>query len=273
MGRGYSAKTIAVYLVTIARAAAWLGAQGSTLEEAPPTLLHAYAETLPLTRSSRALLRSALRAYWSASGRPEGPARAIRVPSKPPMRCKALEDPEAWILANAARRRGDPQGLAVLLGLYAGLRRNEIATLRWSQIEPSGWLALVGKGDVSRAIPLHPVILEALEALPHPSHTVEREGPGRSEWVFPGRFGGPANPSTIWGWVRAVALEAGLAAVPTHVLRHTALSTALDATRDLRAVQQLAGHARPETTAGYTRVRRDRLVETVTAICYDELSA
>ena len=61
------------------------------------------------------------------------------------------------------------------------------------------------------------------------------------------------------------------APVATHVLRHTALATALDATGDLRAVQELAGHARPETTAGYTRVRRDRLEAAVSAISYDRV--
>jgi integrase/recombinase XerC len=86
--------------------------------------------------------------------------------------------------------------------------------------------------------------------------------------VFPGRFGGPQNPTTVWGWVREVSSTAGLPPVPTHVLRHTALATALDATGDLRTVQEIAGHASPETTAGYTRVTRKAMARAIGAIDY-----
>lgn len=51
-------------------------------------------------------------------------------------------------------------------------------------------------------------------------------------------------------------------------LRHTALATANDATRDLRAVQEFARHARPETTALYTRVTARRLMEVAMSIDY-----
>lgn len=87
--------------------------------------------------------------------------------------------------------------------------------------------------------------------------------------MFTGAGGGPLNPTTVWTWVRTVAASAGLPSVPTHVLRHTCLTTALEATGDLRAVQEFAGHARPETTAGYTRTSKRRLEAAVASICYD----
>jgi integrase len=264
---GYSRKTIAVYLTALRRLDAWLSERGIELASAPLGSVVEYAETLPHTRSSRALLRSSLRAFWSTVGRAESLA-AIRVPSHPRMRCLALEDIAAARLAAAARARGDLKGLAVLFGLYAGLRRNEIARLRWRDIDQLGWVTLVGKGDVTRALPLHRVLLESARSVRAGLAPPPDGSPGSSPWVFPGRWGGPVNPTTIWLWVRAVAHGAGLPPIPTHVLRHTCLATALDATRDLRAVQELAGHARPETTAGYTRVRRDRLVDAVSAIEY-----
>ena len=58
----------------------------------------------------------------------------------------------------------------------------------------------------------------------------------------------------------------------TNVTPGGAIATALDNTRDLRAVQDLAGHARPETTAGYTRVRKNRLVDAVAALAYEDAS-
>jgi integrase len=262
--RGLSRKTISVYLVSLRKAELSIDLDKCTAQE-----LRAYAESLPRTRWSRALLRSSLLAYWRATGRPDGPAEAIPVPSKPKMACKALEDAEAAALADAARRRGDLKGLAVLLGLYTGLRRSEIASLRWSDVDATGWVTVVGKGDVTRTFPLHDELRPTFE------QAAAHRRPSRRghDWIFRGRWAEPVHPTTIWLWVREVADDAGLGAVPTHVLRHTALATALDNCRDLRAVQMLAGHARPETTAGYTRVTRRRLVDAVTAIHYGEKTA
>ena len=268
VGEGRSPKTVANYVRALSQAERWLLAHGLALDTLNARSAAAYADTLPHTRSSRALLRSALAAHWSASGRLDGPVRAIRVPKHPTMRCRALEDPTAARLAAAAAARRDRKGAAVLLGLYAGLRRAEIADLRWCDIGSDGWLTIVGKGDVTRVIPLHPAVRGALAALDAPPSGVRGRQGSRAR-VFVGSGGGPLNPTTVWTWVRAVAADAGLPPVPTHVLRHTALATALDHTGDLRAVQELAGHARPETTAGYTRVRRHRLEAAVAAISFD----
>lgn len=211
----------------------------------------------PLTRSSRQLLRSTLRWWWAFAGRADPPVGAIGVPAKPPARCRALDETAATALERRARADRGPAGLAVLLGLYAGLRRAEIAVARRDQLAGDGWLTVVGKGGRTRHIPLHPVLVEALGRWRPP-------GP----WLFPGPGGGHVGPTTVWTWVRRLAAEAGIEAITTHQLRHTALATALDATRDLRAVQQLAGHSRPETTAIYTRTTARRLVEVVDAIRY-----
>lgn len=260
LGRGMSRRTVHVYSNAVERANRWMLAQGTHLDTASATEVRAYAETLPRTRSTLALLRSALRAYWVATGRHRAPIDAVRVPSKPRMVCRALGEDDARRLAAVARARSDRRGTAVLLGLYSALRRSEIAALRWDQVGEDR-IRVVGKGDVSATVPLHPVVAEALDEL--------RGAHLASPYVFPGRDGGPSNPTTVWGWVRAVATEAGLGQVPTHVLRHTALATALDATGDLRAVQEFARHADPLTTAGYTRVRGRRLDAVVQSIDYD----
>jgi hypothetical protein len=74
------------------------------------------------------------------------------------------------------------------------------------------------------------------------------------------------HPTTVWSWVRKVSTEAGLDAVPTHTLRHTALAIGNDATGDLRAVQDFARHAEVDTTAGYTRSTAERLGKVADAI-------
>ena len=268
VGRGLSPKTVAVYLAMVRRARSGLSERGRTLEDVGAAELAAWADAeLGPRRPMRALARSALKAYWSASGRPDGPSGAVRVPRRSRMRCRALSEADAGALAAVAARRaqeGTRKGLAVLLGLYGGLRASEIAGVRWSHIS-DGWLTVVGKGS-ERRVPLHPAVSEALAGA-----RLDPPGPGA-------RGGGPLfagsrrrdhlHPTTVWTWVRELAAEAGLPPFGSHVLRHTALATALEATGDLRAVQELAGHARPETTAGYTRVRADRLRAAASAIDY-----
>lgn len=267
VAEGYARKTCVCYVTTLIAAA-----KSIDLERVDAVTLRNYAESLPFSRSTRAALRSALGAFWRSIGREEGPQGAIRVPRKRRLKCRALDEVDAERLARAAAARGDRKGLVVLLGLYTGLRRNEIATLRWRDVD-DGWLNVIGKADREREIPLHPILLEALRAhRGSTSHTSATVGPPRSEWVFPGRYGGPQHPTTVWGWVREVSSAAGLPPIPTHVLRHTALATALDRTGDLRAVQELAGHASPETTAGYTRTTRRALLRAVESIEYEEVA-
>ena len=248
-------RTAAGYLAAIRRFAKWCEANGTSIDTATTWDLDAFAACLPRTRSTIMQVRLALLHYYAITGRPDPPTHVLRVPRRKRMISKALSDEEARKLEGAAVERRDLKGLAVVLGLYLGLRRFEIAQLRWSDFGNDGWLTFVGKGDLEATLPVHRVVQEYLRATPR-----------RGEFVFPGRFGGPANPTTVWGWVREVSAAAGIREVPTHVLRHTALALGNDVTGDLRAVQDFARHAEPNTTAGYTRATRERLERVAKAI-------
>jgi len=260
---GLAPRTATLYALAIGAAQRWCDAEGLDLETLPAARVVEYADTKPLTHSSRLLVRCALRYYWELVGRDHPPLRAIRVPPEPEPMCKAQETDDARILAKAARARGDRPGFAVLLGMYAGLRRAEIAGTRWDWFHapdstfPTGLLIPTGKGSKQRRIPLHPAIVDAMAEL-------GRSGP----WVFPGRYGGTVSLATVWAWVRMVSEQAGVPVVPPHVLRHTCLATGNDNTGNLRAVQSLAGHAKPETTSRYTRATTRALREVVASLDY-----
>ncbi len=265
---GLSPYTARCYTGAVRRFDPWAGERGSSAAQATAALLVEYQQRYPRSRESRKMLRNGLRHYWGLLGRRNPPLAAVRVPRKPRYRCRALEPLAAGDLERAARARvdaGDAKGLVVLFGLYLGLRRAEIATLRRADFQPPaggelvGWVRVFGKGELEADLPVRPELLEALARFPeHPSG-----------WVFPGRYGGPVTGTTVWNWVREVAGDAGLR-VTTHQLRHTALATANDLTHDLRSVQAFARHARPETTALYTRVTGKALVAVAMAISYDE---
>lgn len=258
---GYSDRTIELYLTAVRSADSWCSEHGHRLRSLSAYTVTELAATVPNTWSSRRRLRSALGAYWEASGRRNPPTKAIRVPRKPQMRSRALLEGEAARLEQAARARGDRKGLAVLLGLYLGLRRSEIAALRLRDFDSDlDWLTVVGKGNVEATLPVHPILKNELRQLP-----------AGLDWLFPGRYGRHVTPATVWDWIRQVGEQSGLGPVSTHVLRHTCLTTANDVTRDLRAVQMFARHARPDTTAGYTRVATKRVISVMLSLDYQSI--
>ena len=252
--RQLSRKTATNYIAHLRRCAGWCVEHGTTIDTMTAPELEAWTETLPRTRSTLMGVRSSLLHYYALTGREDPPTYIIRVPRRKRMISKALSEEDARTLERAAIARADRWGLAVIIGLYLGLRRFEIAKLRWSDFH-DGWVTLVGKGDLEATLPVHRVVQDYLELLPR-----------TSEFLFPGRWQGPINPTTLWLWVKQVALEAGLDEIPTHVLRHTALSVGNDVTGDLRAVQDFARHADPNTTAGYTRSTKRRLEKVAQAI-------
>jgi integrase len=259
---GLCEKTIHAYLLVFRRAQSWAVGHGTSVLALTATEVRELADSWPRTRASRQQLRVTLARVWQAAAqRSPAAALAVPVPTKPRYRCRALPEASAAVLAAAAASDRSPAGLAVLLGLYAGLRREEIAGLRWAQIR-DGWLSVVGKCEVSGEIPLHPVLAEELH--------LRLVGSGCcGPFVFPGERGREhVCPATVWLWSRRVSRRALGFEVPTHVLRHTAIATLNDATHDLRAAQEFARHLSPETTVLYTRVSRRRLIEAVAAIDY-----
>jgi hypothetical protein len=139
--------------------------------------------------------------------------------------------------------------------------------MSWDRIDRdtngrSAWMYILGKGDLEAPVPVHAVLADYLTGF----------GDQREGWLFPGRFGDHVNPNTIWSWVREVSLDAGIDPVHTHLLRHTFLTEANDVTGELRTVQEIARHSRPETTAGYTRVRRSRMASVISQVTYGRTS-
>jgi integrase len=255
-GLSLDQRTISYYVRHARRATAWLNLRGSDLSTANATLLAEWGRTLPNSHSTRGQVAAALRHYWEWSGRINPPARAIRVPPRPEMVCRTLEDDETRALVKTALGWW-PQGASVLLGLYLALRRFEIAKAEWGRFDqPMGWYRVTGKRSKTATLPVHPVLRSELE------------GHRRDGFLFPGRFRGPVNPATVGEWIVEVADAAGVAAMTPHRLRHTSLTWAVDAGKQLRDVQTFARHSDPGMTAKYTRTTSRKLRDVVDALDY-----
>jgi len=224
-----------------------------------PLTVRAFASGLPGTRSLRAHARATIGHLCRALDVYDV-SPAIPLPREPRRQPRGLDPADAKALAAHAHGAGT-KGLAVLVGLYTAARRSEIASLAWPRIDIQAGMLTLDRTKTRdlHTVPMHPVLGQLL---------ADRRVPGE-QWVFPGRYGGHVSPATVWAWVIEVAETAGVASrVTPHRLRHTALTVANDATGDLRAVQDLAGHTDPSVTARYTATSARRMSAAVAALEY-----
>jgi integrase/recombinase XerC len=194
---------------------------------------------------------------------------AIQTPKLPRSVPKALSerDMEELLEAPAEQEREawlDLRDAAVLVLLYgAGLRIGEALGLSKSVVEDllktgRDTLSVTGKGNKTRLVPLLPQALDALRAYRDACPWLSARGP--NEAFFVGARGGALDPAIVQKRVRDIRRGLGLAeSVTPHALRHSFATHLLGAGGDLRAIQELLGHASLSTTQRYTDVDSARL--------------
>jgi integrase/recombinase XerC len=132
----------------------------------------------------------------------------------------------------------------------SGLRLSELTGLHWLDLDlDAGEVRVLGKGRKMRIVPVGRHAITALRALG------EAEGRAPESPVFRGRNGAPISPRTVQARMKTLAMRQGFAKhVHPHLLRHTFASHMLESSGDLRAVQELLGHADIATTQIYTHL-------------------
>lgn len=190
------------------------------------------------------------------------PSELIDAPRTAPRSPVVLgEDAVAALLATPAR--STPRGLrdaAMLELLYAtGLRVSELVGLPLADTNlRSGYVRVTGKGGKTRLVPTLPVTAAAVARY---VALCPYELPAAAP-LFRGARGGPLNPRLIALVMEKARMQLGLPASATpHALRHSFATHLLSAGGDLRAIQELLGHASLSTTQAYTGVDAARLLE------------
>lgn len=200
----------------------------------------------PNTRkSARATIRRFFHWAQATQRRPDNPAELLLSVRIPPARPRPT--PEAVVIAALERAETDRDRLMILLASFGGLRRSEIATVHADDVQNS-FLFVIGKGGRQRFVPIHPTLVPFLDRLRH-----------RGGWAFPGRFTGHCHPDYI-GRRLSRFLGSGWTG---HSLRHHFATAAYGTTHDLRAVQELLGHASVATTQIYVGIDTASLTEAV----------
>lgn len=182
---------------------------------------------------------------------------------KPTLPRPVSEDAAAALLDAADTEAAEPwiaaRDVALLTLLYgAGLRISEALSLTGAALPLGPALCIEGKGGKQRLAPLLPVVRDAIEAYvrlcPFPL--------AREAALFRGARGGPLSPRLAQLLMQRLRARLGLPESATpHALRHAFATHLLAHGADLRALQELLGHASLSTTQRYAAVEPSRLLE------------
>jgi integrase/recombinase XerC len=194
--------------------------------------------------------------YLVREGRTAGnPFDGVRAPKQRRTLPRVLDPDQVTALVEmAADDRLDARDRAMLELFYSsGLRLAELAALDVGDVErDAGLVRVAGKGGRTRVVPVGRHALVALDHWLAKRTELARDG---EQAVFLGRHGGRLGRRSIERRVALRARRAGLPArVHPHMLRHSFASHLLQSSGDLRAVQEMLGHANIGTTQIYTHL-------------------
>ncbi len=274
--RRRSPHTVRAYVATAHRFIDFLGRhRGAAVE--PEQLLSLSAADLRaflaqrrgegLGAASAARELSGVRAFLKYAAEQAGGVAQLprtRAPKRPRTLPRPASPDDAMGLAeNAAGAASAPwigaRDLAVLLLLYgAGLRVAEALSLTARALPLSSTLRVTGKRSKTRIVPIVPAVAEAVgdyvRQCPYP---IAGDSP-----LFVGARGGPLNPDLVRRSVAAARRRLGLPdSLTPHALRHSFATHLLARGADLRALQELLGHASLSSTQIYTAVDAARLLD------------
>ena len=180
------------------------------------------------------------------------PATAVRSPKSPRKLPQVLDVDEVSALLDFPA--DDPEAVrdrALLELLYSsGLRVSELTTVRWRDLDlAEGMIRVTGKGSKTRIVPVGGKAIAALQTLR------EQDSPEADDPLVRGRLGKPLTPDGVRQRLKRRARDQGVwKRVYPHLLRHSCASHVLESSGDLRAVQELLGHADIGTTQIYTHL-------------------
>ena len=267
--RRYGANTLAAYESDLDD---YLGYAGGDAGSAPPDRRRfrgwlADMAGRGLARTTVARRVSALRSFYRFCGRTGridiNDLSWLRAPRPPTSVPKPVSQEDARaLLAAIFRRRGDDwakqRDFALLMMLYgSGLRISEALDLTRRDVPLGDWLRITGKGGKIREVPVLPAIAEAVAAY---VGACPFDG-GPDAPLFVSARGKAFGARAAQRLVESLRVELSLPAhVTPHALRHAFATHLLGNGADLRAIQELLGHASLSTTQRYTNVDEAHLL-------------
>jgi site-specific recombinase XerD len=278
--RAVADKTRVAYVSDARDFAQWAAAHDAEPAGVDVRTLRRYAaglaerEIAPATIARRlATLRALFRVQMEVGARQDNPAELLSSPKRPQRLPRVLKAGEVAALLDSIPTSSplELRDRALFELAYAcGLRAEEIVSLDVEGLDfDSEAVRVEGKGDKTRLVPVGEHALGALERY------LARGRPllssGNETALFLSKSGRRLSTSDVrrrlGGWARQAVARSGWAGsgspwVHPHALRHSFATHLLDGGADLRAIQELLGHATISTTQVYTRVESARLRST-----------
>ena len=276
-------RTLALYTLDLEKLCAQAGVAGVALTAVQHAHIRRWvAQMHSGGRSGRgiALILSGWRGFYTWLGR-EGlvtanPVTDVRAPKSAKPLPKALPVDDAVQFATHHNADADPwleaRDAAIVEMLYgSGLRVGELVGLDvrasgaargWVDL-PDATAHVLGKGSKRRSVPVGAMALAALRHWLALRGNVQLDSNGTEQMaLFTGRHGTRLSAQSVWLRLKQRSAQSGLATpVHPHMLRHSFASHMLQSSGDLRAVQELLGHANITTTQVYTRLDFQHLAQ------------
>jgi integrase/recombinase XerC/integrase/recombinase XerD len=272
--RAVADKTRTAYASDAAQFAAWARERGADPADVDVRTLRRYAAGLaergiaPATIARRlAALRGLFRTQIEAGARIDNPAELLSSPKRPQRLPHVLKSTEVSALLDSIPGATplELRDRALFELAYAcGLRAEELVSLDLESLDfDAESVRVEGKGGKTRLVPLGEHARQALERYLARARPL-LQGPAADPALFLSKSGRRLSTSDVrrrlGAWARSAAARSpGLSRAHPHALRHSFATHLLDGGADLRAIQELLGHATISTTQVYTRVESARL--------------
>jgi site-specific recombinase XerD len=268
--RGAAEKTRRAYAIDVGQFALWCGAQGVDPAEVTPRTLRRYAAALSDRRAvaatvarKLAALRALYRALREHGAVAQNPADLIPAPKRPRTLPRVLRPDEmAAVLDRIPSSTPlELRDRALFEVAYAsGLRAEELVTLDVASVDfDAEELRVEGKGRKTRIVPAGEHALRAVARYLERARPALQGADGEAA-LFLSKSGRRLSTSDVRrrlrAWTRHAEVQGGIS---PHTLRHSFATHLLEGGADLRAIQELLGHASISTTQIYTRVESARL--------------
>jgi len=271
--RSLSPRSVEAYLRDLAKLRAYAEQQTPPLAPADVRLddlqdFVTHTVRAGLAATSQARLLSAIRGFYRHLLREkvvrEDPTELLDSPRIGRHLPTFLTVPEVDALVNAIdmSRPLAHRDRAMVETLYGcGLRVSELCALRRSWLHFSeGFIRVIGKGDKERLVPIGPEAIRQIERYIADERVHLPVKPKAEDIVFLNQRGGALSRVSVFNLVKALAVKAGIhKTISPHTFRHSFATHLVEGGADLRAVQEMLGHASITTTEIYTHLDREYL--------------
>jgi integrase/recombinase XerD len=221
-----------------------------------------------LSAASQARLLSAVRAFYRClrlekvvAEDPTELVESPRIGRKLPTFLSVLEI-DAMVKSIDMSRPMAHRDRAILETLYGcGLRVSELCGLRLSRLHfGEGFVRVIGKGDKERLVPIGPEAIRCIEHYREGERVHLPVTKKAGDILFLNAKGGGLSRVSVFNLVKRLAVLAGIRkTISPHTFRHSFATHLVEGGADLRAVQEMLGHASITTTEIYTHLDRDYL--------------